>query len=277
MSTETKPDVGQRNSEYRQISEAFLDRPVKIFHARFPSVSADHVSTAGVVLSIAGIHLMESQHRIQKYNPKKTLLAVGLVGIGMALDLFDGKLARLRRSEMPSDEDKLKDEKIGQVKDPFFDGIVETVQALESAYTAHVLGSDIRKKAAFFSLMTSNIPRTLKAVAGMFEKSVPESYKPYDIRFFGTSLGRKVPNYLSTLISRSGGFTNIIAGLANTGVGIERMLAVIDGIGTIFDPSVKPELSSKEIGFAGARAKYLGIQTVGNIVVALVASKVLKS
>ena len=262
-------EVGQRNSEYRELSESLLGRPVKLFHRRFRGVKADHVSIAGALFSMAGIHLMESQHRAQKYSPKHTLAAVGLVGVGMLLDLFDGKLARVIRQEMTEEKEKYEDEKKGQAKDPLFDGVTETFQLLESAYTAHELGNRIGVKAAIFNLVTSNIPRTFKAVAGIIKKSVPETYKWYDPRIFGVSLGRKAPNNLSTFVHEAGVASNVTAGLANIEVAVERLSVV-------FNPDVKPTLSSKEADFALTRAKYLGIQSLVNLGVGFVAGRVLR-
>lgn len=262
-------EIGQRNSEYRGISETLLDRPVRLFHTRFPGVKADHVSIAGVLLSMAGIHLMEHQHRAQKYSPRTTMAAAGLVGVGMLLDLLDGKLARVSRGEMTDEKAKYEDEKKGQAKDPIADSVIEALQSLESAYTAHKLGSRIEVESVIFNLASSNIPRTFKAVAGIFGISVPETYKPCDPRFFGTSLGRKVPNYLSTFVPKARAVSNLAAGIANTVVALERFNAFTS-------PNFDSTLSDKETDFAGTRAKYLGIQSVVNIGIALVAGRLFR-
>ncbi|MBI2600015.1 CDP-alcohol phosphatidyltransferase family protein [Candidatus Daviesbacteria bacterium] len=191
MSVEQEGDQSSvRNSNWRQSTKG-LDYPVKIFHHVFPNVKANHITAAGVMLSVAGIELMERQHRLGKSSGRNTGIAIGLTLAGMACDLFDGKLARLTRGEMADEEEKLEDEMKGQAYDPMADGIIEAFQSLASACTASKLGRKKEVSAALFNLATCNLPRTFKAVAGIFGRVVPETYKPYDFRFFGTSLGRK--------------------------------------------------------------------------------------
>lgn len=269
--------TGQRNSEYRKLSERFLDVPVRKFHELFPKVTADQVSGLGVVLSVAGIHLMESQKRAGKYNPHKVLLAGILLGLGWSMDLFDGKVARERRKELATEKERYEDEKIGQVKDPLFDSVIETAQCLESAYTSHKLGNRFGVATALWNLATCNVPRTFKAVAGIVNKSVPEAYRPYDPRFFGTSLGRKIPLSIATFFPEVASYANLVGGVANTVVGVERARTASDGFDRAFDPNKKAELSNKEIDFALPRAGYLGVQSLVNLGVALVAGSLLKS
>lgn len=277
-----KKDVGQRNHELRELSESLLDAPVALFHRKLPGAKALYVSIGGAVISMAGIHLMENQHRAQKYNPKITGLAIGLVGLGMVCDLIDGKLARLIRSEMTDEKKKLDDEKKGQAIDPIIDGIIETFQYLESAWTAHKLGRKTAVKASIFNVITANVPRTWKAIAGTFAIPIEEGYKIWNPRFWGTSLGRKLPNYASTFAPHPeingvelpvGEFANIVTGTANTKVGMERLDKV--AYPPLGQPGVVP-MSNKEVEFAKYRAPRLAVQSLVNIGIGFVASRILR-
>lgn len=249
-----------RNSYLRRFANP-LNPLVRIYHKKInPKGTAFQVSLGAAVSSIIGIHLMERQHRADRYSKVITTVAVGLMVVGALGDLCDGKLARLIRSEMADPEEARRDEEFGQFIDPFFDGAVETWQLGESAYTAYKLGHKKVVASILFNMVTSNIPRTLKAFVGMFGGNPPETYLPDDERFFGTSLGRKIPNYTATLTSDM----DVREGL-NRATGIANCLVAAD---RIFGPNSDKKLTEKDIAHAKYRAPRLALQSLVNFGVA---------
>ncbi|OGE28649.1 hypothetical protein A2867_04355 [Candidatus Daviesbacteria bacterium RIFCSPHIGHO2_01_FULL_40_11] len=267
-----------RNSELRELT-TFADGAVEWLHEKSRRrLRAWHLTALGVGFSILGIELAEYQNRTGKYSLKTTALAFGSAFIGAALDLGDGKLARVERSEMTDEKAKARHEIIGQALDPAADGVIEAWQAGSAAVTAAKNGDRFAAAMALRRLCLVNGPRTAKAIAGCFGIEVPETYRIKDvlhgdIRFFGTSLGRKIPNYLATLVNRIRGVSvqggaDVIASGANGLVTTERLSSLIT-------PKGEKVLSDKEIKHAKTRAIVLGVEGFAFVGAAYLLGKVL--
>lgn len=255
-----------RNSELREMT-SFADSAVEAFHKikPFRNVKAWHVTALGVLFSIAGIELAEHQNRTGKHIRSMTVLAFSSSLIGATLDLLDGKLARVIRSEMIDDKAKDEDEARGGATDAAGDGIIEAWRAGSSAFTAKKKGNSYAVKAALFTLAITNLPRVAKAIVGCFGFKVPETYRIRDIlhgdpRFFGVSFGRKFTNYPATLINEVEGVSvqagmDTIGSIANGIVTAERLSAFITAKG-------ERELSPKEMRHARTRALVLGSEAL---------------
>lgn len=251
-----------RNSELREKTD-FVDPVVRAFHRKFPKVAAWHVTAAGVIFSIAGIWLAEHQNRVGEHPHKRTAIAAGSVLLGATLDLLDGKLARTIRDEMADDEAKDIDEKKGGALDASADGVIEAAQAAISAWTSHRFGDRRAVFMALARLATTNLPRTAKAIAGSHGISVPETYGfkdvlHGDIRIFGVSLGRKIPNYLATFVNSRKSFqvgTDVVAVPAN-------LVVTADRLGTLATSGLQGKLSNKETRHAQFRAGVLGAESL---------------
>ncbi len=270
-----KNGVGQRNSPYRKLPETILNPLAKFVYKIAPNLEAKHVSDAGEALTEWGISVQEYKNRNEKFfkatgvsTKPLTLLAAGAVAVGLSFDLGDGIWARFKRSRMTDEQKKLEDEKEGQAYDPEVDGKIEAKQSEESKKTAELLGRPWGVRAARFTQGTSNLARTAKAITGAItEVSVPETYKPWDFRFWGTSLGRKAL-YLATFYPRIKSVP--VQEMVHFGVGAANVWVTGERINAIFDQSVKPRLSDKEIDFAKFRAKRLGLLSMKNLAHALV-------
>lgn len=249
-----------RNSKYRKYTN-FSDGAVELLHKNFPWLKAWHLTALGAGFSILGIELAEHQNRTGKHSVRTTVLAFLSSFLGAALDVGDGKKARLERSEMTDQKAIEEDEERGGAIDAAGDGVVEGWQAGSAAYTAAKNGDRLGAKLALLRLATTNLPRATKAIVGCFGFKVPETYRITDvlhgdIRFFGTSLGRKIPNYLATLFNKPKGLpiqtvTDIIAPTASAIVTAKRLSALIT-------PEGERELSAKEMRHARTRALVLG-------------------
>ena len=253
-----------RNSSYRKLTD-FSDGAVEGLHKGLPWLKAWHLTAAGVAFSILGIELAENQNRTGKYTVKKTTLAFLSSFLGAALDVGDGKKAKRERNEMTDEEEKAEHEAYGGAIDAAGDGIVEGWQSGSAAFTAAKMGDRRAVKLALLRLATTNLPRMAKALVGCFGFDVPETYRITDvvrgdIRFFGTSLGRKNPNYLATLANRPKGIpiqkgADYIAPTANAIVAAERLGAFIAAKG-------EKALSDQEMRNARTRAVVLGVETL---------------
>lgn len=253
-----------RNSAYRKLTD-FSDGAVEGLHKGLPWLKAWHLTAAGVAFSILGIELAEYQNRTGKYTVKKTVLAFLSSFLGAALDVGDGKKATLERNEMTEEEEKAAHQARGGAIDAAGDAIVEGWQAKAAAVTAAKMGDRRAVKLALLRLATTNLPRAAKALVGCFGFDVPETYRITDvargdIRFFGTSLGRKIPNYLATLANKPKGIpiqkgADLIAPTANTIVAAERLGALIAAKG-------EKALSHQEMRNARTRAVVLGAQSL---------------
>lgn len=268
-----------RNSRLRSLIN-FVDPTVESFHESFRKVKAPHVTAAGAACSIVGIGIAEYQNITGKHTRGRTALAVGLCLLGATLDLFDGKLARVIRSEMTDEKAKEKDEDWGQAEDPLADGIIEACQAGSAAVTAWKRGDRWGVRLALGRLATTNLPRTAKAIAGCFGIEVPETYRLKDvlhgdIRSFGTSLGRKIPNYGATFVDTAGGISvqnklDAVTVPANAIVAAERF-------GTLLTSGRELVLSEKEIRHAKIRTVVLGLESLAFLGVAYFLGKKLLS
>lgn len=260
-----------RNSHLRRHTSIF-DEPMEWAHQTFRWLKADHLTVIGIGFSILGIEVAEYQNRMGKYSPKLTLLAITSSVVGALNDLWDGKLARLERAEITNQKQNHHHEKMGQVKDPAADGFIEGYQALASAQTAYQRGDKFGVKAALFKLRTTNLARTVKAVANSFGVAVPETYSFLDPRFWGTSLGRKAPNYIATMAPEIKGIP--VQAILDTASGVANVLVAADRISRIF--FTKPTLSRKEVEHGRTRAVYLGVQSIANFYASKIAEKHLK-
>lgn len=252
-----------RNSKLRELT-SFIDPAVASFHKKFPKVKAWHVTAAGVILSCAGIHLAEHQNRTGKHSVLTTSAAFVLGGVGASMDVIDGKVATVIRAEMTDEKKRARHETIGQAIDPVADGLIEAFQAGSAAYTAHLRGNRLGTKLALLRLATTNLPRTAKALAGwlggfkLMETYGIKDVLRGDIRFFGTSLGRKVPNYAATLASPVQKTMDALAGPAN-------ILVTADRLGVLMNPKGELALSDKDIEHAKVRTLVLGVESAAFI------------
>lgn len=242
-----------RNDKKRSIMNPL--NPLADFIADETPITGTNLTVGGGVASMAGIHLMESQHRARKYSVTKTALAIGLVGIGILCDGLDGKVARRIRNKM-TDEGKIeKSIRFGQMIDPVVDGIKEGFLRIQAIWTSIKLGHPAVAISAGIGLITDSRPRWKKAQTEALGKSVPESYSIIDpkMRLFGTSLGRNI-NYLATFIGNPIVRTAIHLGTsaANEVVARER-----ERIGA--DSNVPKTLSETEIENAKYREQKLKI------------------
>ena len=269
MSIEVKSDLGQRNSPFRKLPETLLNPFARLAYGIAPSLEAKHISDAGRALTESGIRLQEYINRNEKLfkafdvsTTPVSLVAGGVVAVGLSFDLLDGLYARYKRSKMIDEKKKLDDERIGQSYDPEIDGYIEATQSQESKKTAEFLGRNWGVRAARFTEGTSNLARTAKAIRGAItEVSVPETYKITDPRFWGTSLGRKIL-YLGTFFPRIKGFPvqeilHIGVGVANTWVALERAEIIDDE---------RNQAREKCIQEYGQRSVYeIRVRYVGNV------------
>ncbi len=247
---------GVRNSEYRGLTN-ILDKPVEVFHKKVPGAKAKHATYLGIVFGIAAVEVEEYQNRRGKHTLRLTTLAMGLTLASWLFDLIDGKKARLERAEMTNPKEREQHEKEGQALDPQADGIIEAWRAGSSAVTAWLREDYFGVKAAIFNLRTTNRPREAKAIIGAMGIATPETYKIYDPRNLGTSFGRKAPNLISTFLPVVDevpiqGFMDTFAGIANTLVTRERLIAISENERTL------PE---KDIKNADYRADVLGAES----------------
>lgn len=256
-----------RNSNLRQKTDFVNASLESVYekHGWAKKIKAWHITAAGVLFSIVAIELAEHQNRTDKYSWKTTLAALGLGLTGATLDLIDGKWARIIRDRMTDEKAKEKDEMRGQADDPFADGVIEGWQAGAAAYTAWLKGDRLGTALALGRLATTNFPRTAKAIVATFGFKVPETYSfkdllHGDIRIFGVSLGRKIPNYGATLKDKAYGIplqviADAVAVSANGIVTRDRLWA-------LFTSKGEHELSEKEEKHARFRAAVLGAQSL---------------
>ena len=260
-----------RNSGYRQYAD-FADGAVELIHAKSGGrVKAWHLTALGVGFSILGIELAERQSRKGKHTPATTALAFVSAFIGVALDVGDGNKARLERSKMTDAKTKERHEIIGNVADPFADGVIEDYQSGSAAFTAAEYGDAFSTKMALRRMRSVSFPRLAKAAVGCVGINVPETYRFLDflhgdIRFFGTSLGRKIPNYLATLVNRVEGvpvqgILDVLATAANVIVTAERFSALITSWR-------KRGLSTQEIKQSRVRTVVLGFEALISWIIA---------
>ncbi len=255
-----------RNSKLRSLTD-FVDPTLESLYENKPflrKVKAWHVTALGAAFSIAGIGIAEHQNRVGKHPLWRTVLAGGLCILGATLDLLDGKWARLIRSKMIDEKAKKRDEDIGDSVDPLGDGFVEAFQAGSSAYTAWKRRDRWGVRLALGRLATTNLPRTAKAIAGCFGIKVPETYSLKnvlhgDIRPFGTSLDRKIPNYSATFVDTAGAVPvqkgmDAIVVPANVIVATER-------VGTLLTRG-DLSLSKTDIRHAKIRTVVLGLESL---------------
>lgn len=191
-----------RNSEYRKY-ESILDPLVPlIYNASRGVVKAKNISWAALGANILATELAEYQNRTGRYTISRTALSMFLRFVGEIGDGIDGKYARHERSFMTNKEEIKKHKKDGNALDPFLDGLGEAHKKLAGGITAWWLGDFDSARAALRGLRKTNLPRTAKAAVGALGVAVPESYKPWDFRCYGTSLGRKFPDFVSTYVHK---------------------------------------------------------------------------
>lgn len=263
-SVEKKEESAVRNSDLRKQTD-FVNPATESLQSRFSGIKAWQVTALGVAFSIAGIEVAEHQNRTGKHSLKTTALAVALGLTGATIDLLDGKWARAARDKMTDEKAREKDEMIGQGEDPFADGVIEAWQSGSAFFTARKRGDRSGQIWALRRLVTTNLPRTAKAIAGIWGFKVPETYKIKDvlhgdIRFFGTSLGRKIPNHGATLCDSIDGKAlqkpeDIVAVSAGAAVAVGRLWR-------LFTPEGELALDDKEIEHAKFRAVVLGAESL---------------
>lgn len=272
---ERKPDQSNvRNSDWRKLTTV-ADPLIPWLHNKSKGrLKAWQISVLGLGLSIGAIEIAKYQNRTGRYTAKRTALALGMKLLADGLDLIDGKYARYERSLMTDPDEKDRHEMIGQALDPVIDGAAEAYQKASSAITAWRHGDAESKEAALRDLCRTNLPRTAKAVVGSLGVAVPESYQPWDIKFYGTSLGRKIPNYISIFINRARGIP--IQGILDTGVETANELVAMERISTLWQTNSDQTLNEKEIRHAKFRAKVLATQSLINIGIAHILRRVLR-
>lgn len=256
---EKKDDSAVRNSGLRKLTD-FTNPTIGSLQERFSGIKAWEATALGMAFSIAGIEVAEHQNRTGKYSRKTTALAIALGLVGATIDLLDGKWARAAREKMTDEEAKEKDEMIGQAEDPLADGVIEAWQAGSAFFTARKRGDRSGQIWALRRLTTTNLPRTAKAIAGIWGFKVPETYKIGDLRFFGTSLGRKGPNYGATLCDSIDGKAlqkpaDMVAVSAGVAVTVGRLWS-------LFTPKGELVLDDKEIKHAIFRTAVLGAESL---------------
>lgn len=263
MSVEHQSEV--RNFWGRKYTK-ILNDPLREAHHLLPALSANHITIGGGVFSATGVRLMESQHRAGKYNPKVTISAIGLMGLGILLDAIDGPFSRVVRDEMPDGKEKEKNRLFGQWLDPAVDAFKEAFLRLETINTSLSLGHPLVGLAASLGLATDSLPRWNKARAGKAGKKVPEFYNNW--KAFGTSGGRII-NYLAVLFTDPALRASIhtLTTAANIAVEEERF-------NTFKDKKVTPTLSEDEIKDAEYREPKLEIQCAINMGMGLISAGV---
>lgn len=234
-----------------------LDNPLREVHRLVPVLSANHITVAGGLASVTGVHLMESQHRAGKYNPKVTILAVGFIGLGILFDGIDGPFSRVVRDEMTDEKEKEKNRLFGQWLDPAADAFKEAFLRLETIYTSLRRGHPLVGLTASLGLATDSLPRWNKARAGEVGKKVPEFYN--DWRAFGTSGGRII-NYAAVLTANPAIRTSIHALTAVANIAVEQ-----ERFNIFKDKKINPALSKSDIDDAKYRVSKLEFQCAFNM------------
>lgn len=249
----------ERNGDNRKYTTPL--NPVVRFLYRVSGgrLKANHISVATFLAGAAAVVIEEGQNITGKRTLKKTAIALTLEGASGLGDLLDGKYARYERSFMPEGEEKDEHEKKGTGFDPLLDGLLEAFRKMMSIRTAIIRGDIKSANAAVDALERTNLPRTAKAAVGAIGVVVPESYHLPDLRFFGTSSGRRGPDLLASLFHNLRGFPvqrclDQTTGNADGVVAAERLL-------TALNPDAY-KLDKKEIGRARYKLKVLGIESL---------------
>ncbi len=179
-----------RNSKFREMTKLPIDISTKFFHRKFPSITPNQITTAGVIGVGIGGALAAAEDR--KRNNTGRAIALGILGAASILDAFDGSLARVIEAEDPT-----KKNPDGQLIDTAADRIQETTLAIFRVISAQKRGDNLGEVLALLSGISNGAPSLLRAIAESRGIVVPEGGGSI-IGFFGTRLGRTISGILST-------------------------------------------------------------------------------
>ena len=161
-----------RNSRLRKTTEKFL-QPIVRGLIRIPGVTANRITASGTILVSAG-----SFERVlnEKLSP---WVALGLIGLGVLADAFDGQIARA----LNQSSDK------GALFDLLNDRFQESVMALSRIVMAAERKDPFGVVLATLAGVTNPLPSLMRAEVEEKGRVVAESGKN-PLSFLGTRLGR---------------------------------------------------------------------------------------
>jgi|GEM_PF-6740069 len=154
-----------RNSKIRKVLESSIDFTVRRVHNIFPNLSANDLTTAGIVFTLVGsILAMENNKKPLLKNKKLSFFIPTLtLSIGHLFDLLDGSMARLIGSEDSSKVDFNK----GGIYDVIADRTKETIMTISRIYSARRRGGlvgSFGEKTAIFAGISSVLPSIARSI-----------------------------------------------------------------------------------------------------------------
>ncbi len=177
-----------RNSMARKL----VDAPVKLvatnLHKRFPNVTANQVTAAGIL----GVGL-GSMLSVGETSPMTKKVAVGVLGFSSALDGLDGALARVIKTEDPSRANPY-----GNLVDAAADRIQEATLGMSRMISSQKRADKSGEVLALVSVISNGAPSLMRAIAESRGIAVSES-GGNPLGFLGTRTGRTITGILSTV------------------------------------------------------------------------------
>lgn len=198
-----------RNSGIRAQLTFIPELTAKLIHERVPDLTPNQITLASAGATLAAT-LMAARRIREDGDFKSSIKELITLGIALALDFFDGSLAR-EINKLTPEEQARKDEgekipekhntKWGGMWDAVNDRFGAAVMGLSRIVAAHRRGDRIGEFFATLATLTNPLPALLRALGESKFQVYPESSNPLrdPAGFFGVHVGRTLAAVLGTL------------------------------------------------------------------------------
>lgn len=185
-----------RNSPVRTALSFIPEAVARVVHEKVPWITPNQVTFTSAVATLAATLLAE--RRIRKGGDfKSSRIELIILGIALALDFFDGSLAR--------EFNKLTPEKHNTTWGGMWDAVNDRwgagVMGISRIVAAHRRGDRVGEFFASLATLTNPLPALLKARGESKFQVYPETSNPLrdPLGFFGVHLGRTIVGIPATL------------------------------------------------------------------------------
>ena len=228
----------------RRTTEEPIRQLAKKIHEKWPRVTANHVTAAGLAGQIAAVTVAERENR--KVEPNRAVKTAAIVGatVSFAADGIDGALSRVI-----SEESSLG----GAIGDLFADRAGEILTAVARAKTAHRRGGFLGRVGEWAALAvaaTTTLPTVARLHANKHGKMPPEHGSSIT-EAIGTRPGRVISALTATAIPRAQPMIDTIGFVASVNTARKRWNVASDPNAPELPPEKKDGLELQRLIFAG--------------------------